>query len=77
MYLSVPLPPSGGGKLTLRQCIEEFMKEEVLDGDNLWRCFRCKEFRPATKALLLESRWLLVSNAQVFLTKLIKVARRD
>ena len=40
MYLSLPMPRVGAGEvLTLERCLREFMREERLDGDNLWRCF--------------------------------------
>ncbi len=51
MYLSLPVPPpsKAGKALTLDDCLQEFMKEEELDPDNLWRCPRCNDFRRATK----------------------------
>jgi ubiquitin C-terminal hydrolase len=37
MYLSVPLPKMRG--LDLTDCIEQFAKEEYLEGDNSWYKF--------------------------------------
>lgn len=42
------------------------MAKEVLEGDNGWRCFACKEFRRATKALTL---WKLPSHLVVHLKR--------
>lgn len=37
MYLSVPIPSSRTlHKVTLEQCIEAFVKEEVLEKDDMW-----------------------------------------
>ena len=39
--------------MRLEECIEEFSKEETLDGDECWRCPKCKDFRAATKRIEL------------------------
>ncbi len=51
MYLSLPLPEGGGRgqSVTLDDCLREFAKEEMLTGDEQWRCSKCKEFRDAKK----------------------------
>ena len=37
MYLSVPIPSSRTlHKVTLEQCIEAFVKEEILEKDDMW-----------------------------------------
>lgn len=36
---------------TLDDCLEEFIKEETLDGDDLYKCESCKERRVCTKRL--------------------------
>lgn len=65
MYLSVPIPASRTlHKVTLEQCIEAFVKEEVLEKDDMWsvarrirsthdhrNCPRCKVPRKAQKKL--------------------------
>ena len=50
MYLSLPVPKSGRhGDVQLDDCLREFAKEEMLTGDEQWRCSKCKEFRDAKK----------------------------
>lgn len=52
MYLSVPIPSGFSGKHpTLEECVEEFTKEEILDGENKWKCPRCKCFQRASKKI--------------------------
>ncbi|KDE05592.1 hypothetical protein MVLG_04087 [Microbotryum lychnidis-dioicae p1A1 Lamole] len=54
MPLSIPIP-SGRGitKTTLYECIQGFVREEILDKDDAWFCPRCKTNRKATKKLSL------------------------
>ena len=54
MYLSLPLPNSDN--LTLECCLEEFLKEETLDSDDLWVCPACKEHKPTGKKIDI---WML------------------
>lgn len=52
MFLSVPIPQfDDNASPTLEECIEEFTKEEVLDGVNKWKCPRCKNFQKASKKI--------------------------
>ncbi|KAF3903282.1 hypothetical protein ABW20_dc0109667 [Dactylellina cionopaga] len=53
MYLSLPIPASakGANGCTLKDCMDEFTKEEILDGDDAWHCPICKKARKATKQL--------------------------
>ena len=46
MFLSVPIPhkEKGAPQPTLEECVEEFTKEEILDGENKWKCPKCKSF---------------------------------
>ena len=45
MFLSVPIPHFGDGEPpTLEECVDEFTKEEILDGENKWKCPHCKSF---------------------------------
>lgn len=46
--LSLPIP-SRSGEVTLTECMEAFTKEEVLDGDEMPTCARCKTRRRCTK----------------------------
>ncbi|KAK9238044.1 hypothetical protein V1525DRAFT_402285 [Lipomyces kononenkoae] len=48
-FLSLPLAP--GKSVTLEQCFDLFVAEEVLDHDDAWYCPQCKQQRKATKAL--------------------------
>ncbi|EPZ34470.1 cysteine proteinase [Rozella allomycis CSF55] len=50
MFLSLPIPNSRG-VVPLEYCIQSFLKEEVLDGDNGWNCTQCKTKRKTTKKL--------------------------
>ncbi|KAJ3025872.1 ubiquitin carboxyl-terminal hydrolase, partial [Rhizophlyctis rosea] len=38
-------------EITLRDCLDEFRKQETLEEDNSWYCPKCKEHRQATKKL--------------------------
>ena len=40
-------------KCTLDSCLKKFTSEEVLEGDNMWRCDKCKQPRKAVKKLSL------------------------
>ncbi|KAI8444606.1 ubiquitin-specific protease [Phakopsora pachyrhizi] len=52
MYLSLPIPNKRAPtKVTLNQCLDAFLKEEVLDKDDAWNCPKCKKRRKATKRL--------------------------
>ncbi|KAK9244946.1 hypothetical protein V1506DRAFT_539778 [Lipomyces tetrasporus] len=48
-FLSLPLAP--GKTVTLEQCFDLFVAEEILDHDDAWHCPQCKQQRKATKAL--------------------------
>ncbi|SAM85662.1 related to Ubiquitin carboxyl-terminal hydrolase 4 [Ustilago bromivora] len=51
-YLSLPVPHGrGASKVTLQQCLDAFVREEVLDKGDMWNCPRCKKPRKATKRL--------------------------
>ncbi|EWC46404.1 hypothetical protein DRE_04347 [Drechslerella stenobrocha 248] len=54
MYLSLPIPASAkgsSGTCTLKDCMDEFTKQEILDGDDAWHCPICKKPRRASKQL--------------------------
>ena len=53
MYLSLPLPSGRTAKTTLYQCLDAFVKEEVLEKSEAWNCPSCKGLRKATKQLSL------------------------
>eukprot|EP00347_Sterkiella_histriomuscorum_P003013 403365930 len=52
MYLSVPIPSGYKGRNpTLEECVEEFTREEILDGDDKWKCPKCKINQRASKKI--------------------------
>ncbi|CAZ82424.1 unnamed protein product [Tuber melanosporum] len=53
MYLSLPIPATKSNNFTLRDCLEEFVGEETLEGNDAWLCPRCKKARKATKKLTI------------------------
>ncbi|KAJ3261422.1 ubiquitin-specific protease doa4, partial [Borealophlyctis nickersoniae] len=52
MYLTLPVPEKGK-PVTLEQCLNKFVEEEILDGDDRWRCPRCKVPRRTRKQLTI------------------------
>lgn len=53
MYLTLPIPTKGSHKVTLQQCLDAFVKEEVMEKSDAWNCPSCKTLRKATKLLSL------------------------
>ena len=54
MYLSLPIPAERAtDRVTLQQCVDAFVAEEVLEGDDAWHCPRCRKPRRATKRLTI------------------------
>ncbi|KAI0738660.1 cysteine proteinase [Daedaleopsis nitida] len=54
MYLTLPIPTGrSASKVTLQQCIDTFVNEEVMDKSDAWHCPHCKTLRKATKRLSL------------------------
>lgn len=53
MYLSLPIPEQTKKKqkVTLVECMEEFSKEEKLEGDERWNCPKCKTLVDSTKKM--------------------------
>lgn len=51
--LSLPIPEDAAHKehVTLEDCFNEFVKPEILDGDDRWFCPRCKTKQRASKQL--------------------------
>ena len=59
MYLSLPIvsdDENGYTANTLNECLELFCRTEILQGDNVWFCPKCKTHVSATKKLDL---WML------------------
>jgi ubiquitin carboxyl-terminal hydrolase 8 len=54
MSLSLPIPAKKRtDSVSLYQCLDYFVQEEVLEGDNAWHCPQCKTLCRASKALTL------------------------
>ncbi|KAJ3165579.1 ubiquitin-specific protease doa4 [Geranomyces variabilis] len=58
MYLTLPIPTHDangkkGGGVYIQECLDKFVEEEILDGDDAWRCPRCKVPRRSTKRLTI------------------------
>ncbi|MBW0493111.1 hypothetical protein O181_032826 [Austropuccinia psidii MF-1] len=52
MYLSLPIPMKRGmSKVSLTQCLDAFLKEEIMEKDDAWNCPKCNARRKATKRL--------------------------
>ena len=61
MYLSLPIVSDENGSKsftakTLNECLELYCKKEILQGDNVWYCPKCKTHVSASKKLDL---WML------------------
>ncbi|KAH9958814.1 hypothetical protein BC827DRAFT_540115 [Russula dissimulans] len=53
MYLSLPIPSTKNSKVDIQQCLDAFVKTEVMEKADAWNCPRCKTLRRATKTLSL------------------------
>lgn len=49
--ISVEIPPAGTGDIY--QCLHSYCKEEMLSGDEVWKCPYCKCERVATKQIII------------------------
>jgi ubiquitin carboxyl-terminal hydrolase 8 len=49
--ISVEIPPSGTGDIY--QCLQSYCQEEMLSGDEVWKCPHCKCEREATKQIII------------------------
>lgn len=49
--ISVEIPPTGTGDIY--QCLQSYCKEELLSGDEVWKCPYCKCERVATKQIII------------------------
>ena len=43
------------GHLKLTKCLDEFFKEEILEGENLYHCATCQSKQKATRKIVLET----------------------
>ena len=57
----------GGSLSNLEECISEFEKEEILEGENMWFCSFCKKKKKASKQLSLQvnGRYLFIHLKRV------------
>ncbi|KAI9139318.1 hypothetical protein BKA69DRAFT_1109968 [Paraphysoderma sedebokerense] len=51
MYLSIPVIK--GNRVDLGDCLDEFLREEILEGSDAWHCSNCRTTRRSTKSLTL------------------------
>lgn len=49
--ISVEIPRTG--RSTIQDCLESYCREEMLSGDEVWKCPRCKKQREATKQITI------------------------
>ena len=49
--ISVEIPRSG--RSTIEDCLKSYCQEEMLSGDEVWKCPRCKKEREATKQITI------------------------
>ncbi|XP_012937309.1 ubiquitin carboxyl-terminal hydrolase 8 [Aplysia californica] len=49
MFLSLPIPASN--RCSLKECIREFLKPEMMTGSSKWKCPRCKVERDSEKKI--------------------------
>ncbi|KAF5863737.1 ubiquitin-specific protease doa4 [Aspergillus alliaceus] len=49
--ISIEIPPSGAGDIY--QCLRSYCQEEMLSGDEVWKCPYCKCERVATKQIII------------------------
>ncbi|KAJ5959647.1 uncharacterized protein N7479_006797 [Penicillium vulpinum] len=49
--ISVEIPPTGAGDIY--QCLRSYCQEEMLSGDEVWKCPHCKCKRMATKQIIV------------------------
>ena len=52
MYLSLPVPSKKlKGSVSLTHCLDAFLKDEIMEKDNAWKCPNCKTPRKSLKRL--------------------------
>ncbi|GAA5909816.1 uncharacterized protein JCM6883_003102 [Sporobolomyces salmoneus] len=52
--LPLPIPEQqGDNAVQLEDCIDEFLREEILEGENAWNCPQCRRPRTASKQLAI------------------------
>lgn len=73
--ISVEIPPSGTGDIY--QCLRSYCQEEMLSGDEVWRCPYCKCERIATKQIIItRPPQILVVHFKRFSASKTQMARK-
>lgn len=52
-HVPLQIPQRSQHRVTLERCLDDFVKPERLDEQNLWYCSRCRNHVPATKTIEL------------------------
>ena len=73
--ISVEIPPSGVGDIY--QCLQSYCQEEMLSGDEVWKCPYCKCERVATKQIIItRAPQILVVHFKRFSASKTQMARK-
>ncbi|GLA65681.1 ubiquitin-specific protease doa4 [Aspergillus tubingensis] len=73
--ISVEIPPSGTGDIY--QCLRSYCQEEMLSGDEVWKCPYCKCERVATKQIIItRAPQILVVHFKRFSASKTQTARK-
>lgn len=73
--ISVEIPPSGTGDIY--QCLQSYCQEEMLSGDEVWKCPYCKCEREATKQIIItRAPQILVVHFKRFSASKTQIARK-
>lgn len=73
--ISVEIPPSGTGDIY--QCLRSYCQEEMLSGDEVWKCPYCKCERVATKKIIItRAPQILVVHFKRFSASKTQMARK-
>ncbi|PYI12725.1 ubiquitin C-terminal hydrolase [Aspergillus sclerotiicarbonarius CBS 121057] len=73
--ISVEIPPSGSGDIY--QCLRSYCQEELLSGDEVWKCPYCKCERVATKQIIItRAPQILVVHFKRFSASKTQTARK-
>lgn len=54
LIFSVPLPSPSTSRCKIENCLDLFIKEEILDGDEMPTCSKCKTRRKCTKSFTIQ-----------------------
>lgn len=51
--VEIPRPRNSSGIVTLDECLRSYCAEEMLSGDEVWKCPHCRREREATKQIIV------------------------